>query len=118
MTHHSHYHHYRSPYKRGLLALIFILMLLLVGTIGIHVFEDMSYLDSFYLMSMIATAQGPAMIPKTAAGKIFIAFMSFVSVSGGVAALGFLFGPFFGKLWRVGVDHLEEEFHIKKSDHH
>ena len=35
--------------------------------------------------------------------------MAFVSVGTVVAALGFLFGPFFGRLWRIGVERLEEE---------
>ena len=55
------------------------------------------------------------MIPKTAGGKIFVSIMSFISVRGGVAALGFLFGPFLGKIWRIGVEHLEEELHHKKD---
>ena len=86
-----------------------------VGTVGMHHLEGYSYLDAFYFMSMIATTQGPMMIPQTAGGKIFAPVMSFISVGGGVAALGFLFGPFFGKIWRIGVDHLEEELHIKKK---
>ena len=58
---------------------------------------------------MIATAQGAAITPSTAAGKIFAACMAFVSVGSVVAVLGFIFGPLFGQLWRVGVQHLEEE---------
>lgn len=88
---------------------------MIVGTVGIHYLEGYSYLDAFYFMSMIATAQGPMMIPQSAGGKIFASIMSFISVGGGVAALGFLFGPFFGKIWRIGVEHLEEELHHKKD---
>lgn len=115
MTTHHRYHHYRSPFKRGALAFVFISSLMIVGTVGIHYLEGYSYLDAFYFMSMIATAQGPMMIPQTAGGKIFASIMAFVSVGGGVAALGFLFGPFFGKIWRIGVEHLEEELHHKKD---
>ena len=70
MNAHHHYRHYRSPLKRGVLALVFISSL-----------------------------------------------MAFVSVGGGVAALGFLFGPFFGKIWRIGVEHLEEELRRDKEGH-
>ena len=82
---------------------------MIVGTVGVHVLEGLSYLDAFYFMSMIATAQGSNIAPVTAAGKIFASIMAFISVGFVVAALGFLFGPFFGQLWRIGVIHLEEE---------
>ena len=88
---------------------------MLIGTVGMRALEQMSWLDAFYFMSMIATAQGPTMVPLTAGGKVFAAFMSFVSVGSVVAALGFLFGPFFGKLWRIGVEHLEEELHFNHT---
>ena len=84
-----------------------------VGTLGMHFIEGMSYLNSFYFMSMIATAQGPMMTPATPAGKIFASLMAFISVGTVVAALGFLFGPFFGKLWHIGVEHLEKGLHLK-----
>jgi len=82
---------------------------MVVGTLGMHLIEKMSYLDAFYFMSLIATAQGPMVIPATPAGKLFTAFMAFISVGTVVASLGFLFGPFFGRLWRIGVERLEEE---------
>ena len=74
-----------------------------------HFFEGLSYLDSFYFMSMIATAQGPSLTPVTTAGKLFASFMAFLSVGTVVAALGFLLGPFLGKLWKIGVEKLEKE---------
>jgi len=82
---------------------------LLIGTIGMHLLEGYSYLDAFYFMSMIATSQGPNITPVTAAGKLFASVMAFMSVGFVVAALGFLFGPFFGLLWRIGHERLEEE---------
>jgi hypothetical protein len=69
----------------------------------------MSYLDAFYFVSMLATAQGAAYTPETAAGKIFAAVLAYVSVGIVVAALGVLFGPFFGRLWRVGAIRHDEE---------
>ena len=82
---------------------------MVVGTVGLHWLEGLSYLDAFYFMSMIATAQGPTMTPVTPAGKLFTSLVAFISVGSVVAALGFLFGPFFGKLWRVGVEKMEDE---------
>ncbi len=86
-----------------------------VGTVGMHVLEKMSCLDAFYFMSMIATAQGPPAAPATPAGKLFASFMAFISVGTVVASLGFLFGPFFGRLWKVGVERLEEETHLSEQ---
>lgn len=77
-------------------------------------FEKMPYLDAFYFMSMIATAQGPNFTPVTVNGKLFASFMAFLSVGTVVAALGFLFGPFIGKLGKIGVEKIEEDIKIKK----
>jgi uncharacterized membrane protein len=99
----------RSVYRRGLIAIALVSAVLIVGTIGFHLIEGSSIVDSFYFISMLATAQGPATTPSTAAGKIFSSAMAFVSVGTVVAALGFLFGPFFGAVWREGVLKAEEE---------
>ena len=91
---------------------------LLFGTLGIHFVEGFNYVDSFYFTSLVATGQGPApsLSPATNLGKIFTAFLAFVSAGVMVASFGFLFGPFLGKLWSIGVLKLEEEFqHIKKN---
>ena len=113
-------HHYHSPLKRGIYSFLLVAVVMVVGTVGIHWIERLSYVDSFYFMSMIATAQGPAFAPATDAGKIFTSIIAFVSVGSVVAALGFIFGPFLGKLWRVGVIKFEEELQLlgkgKKKD--
>jgi len=79
------------------------------GTIGLHQFEGMRVLDAFYFMSMIATAQGPPTAPHTTAGKLFAAFMAFLSTGAVITSLGFLFGPFFGQLWHLGAKRVEED---------
>ena len=106
----KHPHRYHSPWRRGIYSFVFVASVVAVGTIGMHAIERMSYLDAFYFMSMIATAQGPMTTPATTAGKLFAALMAFVSVGSVVASLGFFFGPFFGQLWHLGVKRLEEEF--------
>ena len=111
-------HHYHSPYKRGIFSFLLVSIVMLIGVIGLHMIEDMSWIDAFYFMSMIATAQGPMVIPLTTAGKIFVSVMAFVSVGVVVAALGFLFGPFLGKLWHIGikqVEHLEQKITKNKK---
>ena len=83
--------------------------MLVLGTVGFHLIEGSSYVDAFYLTSMIATAQGPAEAPITPAGKLFAAAMAFISIGTVVASAGFLFGPFLGQLWRVGHERWEKE---------
>ena len=110
-------HHYHSPLKRGLYCLLLVGFVLLLGTLGIHAIEGFGFIDSFYFTSMIATGQGPAptIAPTTALGKLFTSILAFVSAGAMIASLGFLFGPFLGKLWRVGVMKFEEELeHLKK----
>ena len=116
--HPIHKHHYHSPIKRGIYSLVLVSFILLLGTLGFHFIEGFAYIDSFYLTSMLATGQGPApsVSPSTSLGKLFTSLIAFISVGSMVAAFGFLFGPFFGKLWRIGVVKLEEELqHLHKE---
>jgi len=93
-------------------SVVLVASVMAVGTLGMHLIEGMSYLDAFYFMSMIATAQGPMVIPAHPAGKLFASLMAFISVGTVVASLGFLFGPFFGQIWRIGVERLEEDVRL------
>ena len=97
-------HHYHSVWRRTLYSAILILSVLAVGTVGFHRIEHMKTIDAFYMTSMIATAQGPSQPPVTALGKLFASLMAVLSVGLVVAAIGFLFGPFLGQLWRIGHD--------------
>ena len=111
-------HRYHSPWKRGFHSALLVAFVMLIGTLGMHAIEHLSFLDAFYFMSMLATAQGPAGAPQTAGGKLFASLMAFISVGTVVAALGFLFGPFFGQLWKIGVEAVEEvEEEVKRVAH-
>ena len=103
----GHHHHYHSAWKRGLFSLTLILSCVGIGTVGFRVTEHLSYVDAFYLTSMIATAQGPTAPLATSAGKLFASLLAFFSVGIVVTAIGFLFGPFLGKLWRIGHEQWE-----------
>ena len=114
---HHRRHHYHSPIKRGIYCLALAGAVLLFGTVGMHQIEHFSWIDSFYFTSMIATGQGPApsVAPVTSLGKLFTSVLAFISAGAMIASLGFLFGPFMGKLWRIGVLKFEEELeHLKK----
>ena len=111
---HRH-HHLSSPTRRALIASVLVTMIMVIGTLGMHWTEGMSYLDAFYFMSMIATAQGSATTPVTAAGKIFAAFMAFISVGAAITSFGFIFGPFLGKLLHIGRLDFEEELNKREN---
>ena len=110
------HHHFRPFWRRGVYSLGLVGIVMTVGTLGMHRIEQMSYLDAFYFMSMIATAQGPMIMPQTSAGKLFTSFMAFLSIGSVAAALGFLFGPFFGQLWKIGVERLEADAKLLGGD--
>jgi hypothetical protein len=71
--------------------------------------EGWGLVDSFYFMALIATAEGPAATPATAAGKIFAAVMAFLSIGAAISAITFTFGPLFGSALKQGLAHVEKE---------
>jgi hypothetical protein len=102
--------HPLSPFKlKTLYSIAVVIAVLAVGTEAMHIIEGWGYVDSFYFISLIATAQGPTASPKTDAGKIFAALFAFVSVGAVVSALVFVFGPMLGSLAKVGFDYVERE---------
>jgi hypothetical protein len=102
--------HPLSPFKlKTLYSIVVVVAVLAVGTEAIHIIEGWGYIDSFYFISLIATAQGPTASPKTDAGKIFASLFAFVSVGVVVSALVFVFGPMLGSLVKIGFDYVEGE---------
>ncbi len=98
---------HRSLFRRAAYSVSIVVAVLAFGTVVLHHVEGYSYIDAFYFMSMLATAQGPTVEPATTIGKIFVSIMAFVSVGSVIAALGFLFGPFLGKMALFGVRDLK-----------
>lgn len=94
----------RAAYSAAMIAAV-----LIVGTLALHSLEGYSYVDAFYFTSMVATGQGPYGNPATVAGKIFVSILAFVSTGVVITALIFLFGPFFGAVFRSGFERLEED---------
>ncbi len=107
---------YRSFRRRAIYSFALVFAVLLIGTIGFHYIEGYSYVESFYFVSMLATAQGPASTPATAAGKIFASILAFVSIGVVIVALGFLFGPFLGRVMRMEERKLERDEHALAKD--
>jgi hypothetical protein len=100
----------KSFLERAAYSFLLIAVVVLLGTVAMHSIEGWSYLDSFYFTSMIATGQGPPanLDPQSASGKVFTAILAFVSVGTVISALLFLFGPFFGRVFRLSVERIED----------
>ncbi len=100
---------YHSFRRRAVYSFALIFLVLFIGTLAFHFIEGYSYIDAFYFVSMLATAQGPAVTPATSLGKIVASVIAFVSVGCVIVALGFLFGPFFGKVMRMEERKLKQD---------
>ena len=102
--------HPLSPFKRKTLcSILLVILILAIGTEVMHILEGWSHVDSFYFISLIATTQGPTLIPKTDVGKIFAAIITFVSVGAVISALVFIFGPLLGTVVSEGFDYIKKE---------
>ena len=80
-----------------------------IGTIGMMLLEGWDAVTSFYFMSLLATAEGPAEAPATVAGKIFASIMAFFSIGAAISAITFTFGPLFGSVLKEGISYVERE---------
>ncbi len=75
-----------------------------------------AWIDSFYFMAMVATAQGLLDAPRNFWSKIFIEFMAFVSIGTLITVVGTLFGPFLDHLLQKEVNYAERDEHKKSSE--
>ncbi len=98
--------------RRALYSVLLIVVVLAVGTLGIHYLEGWAYIDSFYFTTMLVTAEGPPNVPATDAGKIFASFMAFVGVGSVVTALVFILGPALAAIWRKSIGEVEKEIRV------
>jgi len=102
--------HPLSPFRRrALLALVILAIVMAIGTLGMMGLEGWDPVTSFYFMALLATAEGPAEAPATAAGKIFASFMAFFSIAAAISAITFTFGPLFGSILKEGFSYIEKE---------
>ncbi len=101
--------------KRTAVAVAAILIVMGVGIIGMKLLSPgWSWLNSFYFMAMLGTAEGPPTIPPTFWGQIFAGVMSFVSIGTLITAAGIIFGPALGYLFEKGKHFAQEE--VKKAE--
>ena len=95
--------------------MVAIASVMIVGTAGMKTLTGWSWIDSFYFMSMVATAQGPPSAPPNFWSKIFASIMAFVSIGTLITAVGTIFGPFLGYVFHKGVMFAEKEFERKEG---
>ncbi len=69
----------RRLLRHGLFALAVTLGSLLLGVLGYHLTEGMTWLDSLLNASMILAGMGPASPLLTAGGKLFASFYALFS---------------------------------------
>ncbi len=99
--------------RRASLAFLALFTVMLVGTVGTKELTGWGWVESFYFMSMIATAEGPPGTPPNQASQIFISIMAFVSIGTLITAIGTIFGPFLGYLFHKGILFAEKELENK-----
>jgi len=103
-------HHPLSPFTmRAFYAVVILVIVMAIGTLGLMLIEGWTLVPSFYFMALLATAEGPAATPATDAGKIFAAIMAFFPIGAAISAITFTFGPLFGSVLKEGVRYLEKE---------
>ncbi len=102
--------HPLSPFRRrALYAIVLLVIVMVIGTIGMMFLEGWDAVTSFYFMALLATAEGPAQAPATVGGKIFASVMAFFSIGAAISAITFTFGPLFGSVLKEGFAYVEKE---------
>jgi hypothetical protein len=79
----------------GVIGLTLLAVSLVMGMLGYHFLENLSWLDSFLNASMILGGMGPVNPVKTNAGKIFASFYALYSGVVLLASVGVLAAPIF-----------------------
>lgn len=103
-------------YRRALFSVSLVLAILIIGTVLFRYIEHYTWINSFYFVSMLATAEGPPYAPVTALGKIVASIFAFVSIGSVIFALAFIFGPLFGRLIRFSEKEIKKEERVIKRE--
>lgn len=80
---------------------------LLIGTLGYHYFQQLNWLDSFYMASMILTGMGPITEMTTDDAKIFSSFYALYSGVAFLSITAIFFAPIIHRL--LHILHVESE---------
>jgi hypothetical protein len=97
--------YYRRLARSASLGGLIILASLSIGMAGYHIFENLSWLDSFANASMILSGMGPLAPLQTSAGKLFAGCYALFSGLAFITSMGFVFAPVFHRF--IHKFHLE-----------
>ena len=88
----------RRMLQYGMITATMILFSLIIGILGYHYFESLSWIDSLLNASMILGGMGPVGTLKTSSGKVFASFYALYSGIILLASVGVLAAPLFHRL--------------------
>ena len=83
----------RRMLQYGMITITMILFSLLIGILGYHVFESLSWVDSLLNASMILGGMGPVDPVRTAGGKAFASFYALFSGVVFLVVVGLMMAP-------------------------
>lgn len=106
----------RKQIKIGLIILISILLFIVItGTLFFKISEDLSWLDSFYLISLLMSTAGFGdLVPTKPLTKIFTIAFALIGIPFVVFCMGYIIEEFYKKRIQKLQGEMEEV--IKKED--
>lgn len=93
--------------KYGFFAILLISFSMGIGTLGYHYFDNLSWLDSFYMASMILTGMGPVSDMTNDAAKWFSSFYALYSGVAFLSITAVFFAPIIHRL--LHILHVEDD---------
>ena len=93
--------------RNGGIVLILVAVSLMIGMLGYHALERMSWIDAFLNASMLLGGMGPVNAPATDGGKLFAGFYALYCGLLVIALAGLLMAP--------GAHRLLHRFHVQQS---
>lgn len=93
--------------KCAALAVVIAGVSLLIGILGYHYFEQLSWIDSLLNASMILSGMGPVVILKTSLGKLFASFYALFSGMVFLVTVGIIIAPIVHRFLHI--------FHVEGS---
>jgi hypothetical protein len=95
--------------RYGLFCLLLIAISVFMGMIGYRTFDQLSWLDSFYMASMILTGMGPVAEMETDQAKYFSSFYALYSGIAFLSITAVFFAPIIHRVLHILQVDVEED---------
>ncbi len=95
--------------RYGLFCIILIAISVMIGMVGYHNFNLLSWIDSFYMAAMILTGMGPVSEMKTDQAKFFSAFYALYSGIAFLSITAVFFAPIIHRVLHILQVDVEED---------